>query len=88
MPTYDNDGNGGNGDDDSYSEGERKHQSRNVHRLRSAPMHGGRAASATQGFTVEDGHLCGYEGGRRGQSHPENAGPDQRVAKMELSTPY
>ena len=43
---------------------------------RSAPMHGGRAASAAQGFTAEDGHLCGYEGGRRGQSHPENVGPD------------
>ena len=38
-------------------------------------------------FEVEGGHLCGYEGGRRGPSHPENADPDQRVDKMELSTP-
>ena len=46
-------------------------------------MHGGRAASAAQGFTVEDGHLCGYEGERRGQSHPENAGPNQRVSAWQ-----
>ena len=32
-------------------------------------------------FTVEIGHLHGYEGGGSGQSHPENADPDQRVDK-------
>ena len=48
----------------------------------------GGAATTTQGFTVEIGHLHGYEGGKSGQSHPENADPDQRVDKMELSTPY
>ena len=47
-----------------------------------SPSHlGGRAATTTQGFTVEIGHLHGYEGGRSGQSHPENADPDQRVDK-------
>ena len=31
----------------------------------------------------------GYEGGGSGRSHPENADPDQQVAKrMKLSTPY
>ena len=44
-------------------------------------MQGGRAATAAQGFTVEIGHLHGYEGGRSGQSHPENADPGQRVDK-------
>ena len=51
-----------------------------IHRLRSAPMQGGRAAAAAQGFTAEGGHLCGYEGGRRGQSPPRTLTPDQRVA--------
>ena len=51
-------------------------------------MQDGRAATAAQGFTVEVGHPHGYEGGGSGQSHPENADPDQRVVKMELSTPY
>ena len=60
----------------------------NAHRLRSAPMQGGRAATAAPSFTVEIGHLHGYEGGGSGQSHPENADPDQRVDKMELSPPY
>ena len=40
-------------------------------------------------FTVEAGPPHGYEGGGSGRSHPENADPDQQVAKrMELSTPY
>ena len=46
-----------------------------------------RAASAAQGFTVEDGHLCGYEGGRRGPSHSENADPGLASGDIELSTP-
>ena len=40
-------------------------------------------------FTVEVGPPHGYEGGGSGRSHPENADPDQQVAKrMKLSTPY
>ena len=40
-------------------------------------------------FTVEAGPPHGYEGGGSGRSHPENADPDQQVAKrMKLSTPY
>ena len=49
--------------------------------LRSTPMQGGRAATAAPNFTVEIGHLHGYEGGGSGQSHPENADQDQRVDK-------
>ena len=65
----------------------RGENSRNVHRLRSAPMQGGRAAAAAQGFTAEGGDLCGYEGGRRGPSHPENADPGLASGDIELSTP-
>ena len=32
-------------------------------------------------FTVEVGPPHGYEGGGSGRSHPENADPDQQVAK-------
>ena len=40
-------------------------------------------------FTVGVGPPHGYEGGGSGRRHPENADPDQQVAKrMELSTPY
>ena len=53
-------------------------------------MQGGRAvAAAAQGFTAEDGHLGGYEGGRRGPSHPKNADLGSARGDMELiSTPY
>ena len=51
-------------------------------------MQGGRAAAAAaQGFTAEGGDLCGYEGGRRGPSHPENADPGLASGDIELSTP-
>ena len=43
-------------------------------------MQGGRAAAAAQGFTAEGGDLCGYEGERRGPSHPETLTQGQRVA--------
>ena len=46
------------------------------------------AAAATQGFTGEDGHLGGYEDGRSGPSHPENADPGLARGAIELSTPY
>ena len=69
-------------------EKKKKKESRNVHQLRSAPMQGGRAAAAAaQGFTAEGGDLCGYEGGRRGPSHPENADPGLASGDIELSTP-
>ena len=51
-------------------------------------MQGGRAAAAAQGFTAEDGHLGGYEGGRRGPSHPQNADPGLARGDMEIRTPY
>ena len=34
-------------------------------------------------FTVEAGPPHGYEGGGSGRSHPENADPDQQVAKKD-----
>ena len=42
---------------------------------------------AAQGFTAEGGDLCGYEGGRRGPSHPEKADPGLASGDIELSTP-
>ena len=53
----------------------------NAHRLRSAPCKADVQRQAAPSFTVEIGHLHGYEGGGSGQSHPENADPDQRVDK-------
>ena len=55
----------------------------NAHRLRSAPCKADVQRQAAPSFTVETGHLHGYmyEGGGSGQSHPENADPDQRVDK-------
>ena len=50
-------------------------------------MQGGRAATTAQGFTTESGDLCGYEGGRRGPSHPEKADPGSASGDIELSTP-
>ena len=50
-------------------------------------MQGGRAATTTQGFTAKSGDLCGYEGGRRGPSHPETADPGSASGDIELSTP-
>ena len=55
--------------------------------MTTAPMQGGRAATAAQGVTAEGGDLCGYEGGRRGPSHPENADPGLASDDIELSTP-
>ena len=46
-------------------------------------MQGGRAATAAPSFTVEAGPPHGYEGGGSGRSHPENADPDQQVAKKD-----
>ena len=46
-----------------------------------------RVNSNTHAFTQVSG-LCGYEGGRRGPSHPENADPGSARGDMELSTPY
>ena len=39
-----------------------------------------------QGFTAKSGDLCGYEGGRRGPSHPETADPGSASGDIELST--
>ena len=50
-------------------------------------MQGGHAAAAAQGFTAEGGDLCGYEGGRRGPSHPEKADPGLASGDIELSSP-
>ena len=36
---------------------------------------------------AESGDLCGYEGGRRGPSHPEKADPGLASGDIELSTP-
>ena len=86
---YDDNGDDDDDDNSNYGhggDGARK-KSRNVHRLRSAPMQGGRATAAAQGFTAEGGDLCGYEGGRRGPSHPEKADPGLASGDIELSTP-
>ena len=49
--------------------------------IRSAPCKVDVQRQAAPSFTVEIGHLHGYEGGGSGQSHPENADQDQRVDK-------
>ena len=66
---------GDNGEDDDDDDDDDDEE--NVHRLRSAPMQGGRAAIAAPSFTMEAGPPHGYEGGGSGRSHPENADPDQ-----------
>ena len=65
-------------DNDNYSEGARKQKQKR-------PPTPFRPHVRRTCFTAEADYLCGYEGGRRRPSHPDNADPGSARGDMELT---